>query len=178
MGTRVNPFQKTASLLILGTIVVLLAGCGAANRTVRLEDGYTLKQGSRIQAGNATNVTGNTFEEIDIEKAFKEELDKSLVKNGLNGAGSDAGKSFLLPCKIVEYEQGNAFKRWLLPGWGATALSVQCDLREIPGERTVGSVEARRTVSAGGGYTIGAWKTIFTTVADDVSMEISSKIGK
>jgi len=178
MGTKVHPFQKIASMLILGTIVALLSGCGAANRTARLEDGYTLKPGSKIHAGNATNVTGNAFEEIDVEKTFKEELDKSLAKNGLNGAASGDGKNFFLPCKIVEYEPGSAFKRWLLPGWGATALSVQCDLREIPGERTVGSVEARRTVSAGGGYTIGAWKTIFTTVAEDVSAEIGSKVGK
>ncbi len=35
----------------------------------------------------------------------------------------------------------------------------------------------RRTVSMGGGYTVGAWKTIFAGVSDDLAAEIGSKIG-
>ncbi len=80
----------------------------------------------------------------------------------------------VLACKIVEYDEGNAFKRWLLPGWGATVLSIQCDMKK--GGQLVGSNDARRTVSAGGGYTIGAWRTIFENLAEDVVEDLRSKI--
>jgi hypothetical protein len=40
----------------------------------------------------------------------------------------------------------------------------------------VGSVEARRTVSFGGAYTIGAWKTVFASVAKDVVKELQTQM--
>ena len=80
----------------------------------------------------------------------------------------------MLDCKIVEYDKGNAFKRWLLPGWGSTALSIECNLRE--GSLVVGTIEVRRTIDVGGGYTIGAWRTVFKTVAEDVAKELGAKL--
>jgi hypothetical protein len=46
--------------------------------------------------------------------------------------------------KITEYEAGSAFKRWLLPGYGVTKISVQVTL--LDGETEVGSIVGRRTV--------------------------------
>jgi len=83
-------------------------------------------------------------------------------------------KKLVLDSKILDYDEGNAFKRWLLPGWGATVLTIQSDLRQDG--QLVGTVDAKRTVSAGGGYTIGAWKTIFDNIAGDIVEDLREKI--
>ena len=82
----------------------------------------------------------------------------------------------IMDTKIIDYAEGDAAKRWLMPGSGATILSIQSDLRD--GNDVVGSVDARRTVSAGGLYSVGAWKIIFGDLADDVVTELVSKIPK
>ena len=61
--------------------------------------------------------------------------------------------------RIVGYKKGSAFKRWMMPGWGATELSIRCDLKDDKNNQ-VGSAIASCEVVAGGGYTIGAWKTV------------------
>ena len=104
-----------------------------------------------------------------LTDAFAKELRKETM---LWDGGSDT--KLVLNSKIVEYAKGNAFKRWLLPGWGSTVLTIQCDL--MNGNNVVGSAEARRTVSVGGGYTIGAWKTIFASVSKDVVGDLRSQI--
>jgi hypothetical protein len=78
------------------------------------------------------------------------------------------GDHLIINTKIVEYDEGDAFKRWLLPGWGSTVLSLHCELKDSQSGSIVGNADARRTVSFGGAYTIGAWKTIFASVAKDV----------
>jgi hypothetical protein len=76
-------------------------------------------------------------------------------------------RKLVLISKIVECEPGDAFKRWLLPGWGSTVVSVESELRDA--NQLGGTVRARRTVSFGGAYTIGAWRTICASIAGIVS---------
>jgi hypothetical protein len=87
--------------------------------------------------------------------------------------GSLAIRSF--PSKLVEYDEGDAFKRWLLPGWGSRVLSLHCGLRDTASGKMVRTADARRTVSFGGAYTIGAWKTNFASVAKDVVSDLRSQ---
>ncbi len=61
-----------------------------------------------------------------------------------------------------------------MPGWGSTVLSIQCDLLDT--DRKVGTLDAKRTVDAGGGYTIGAWKNVFRQLALDVVQDMKDKI--
>jgi hypothetical protein len=42
----------------------------------------------------------------------------------------------------------------------------------------VGSADAKRTVDAGGGYTIGAWEGIYKDVATDIVDDVSAQLGK
>ena len=42
----------------------------------------------------------------------------------------------------------------------------------------VGSVDARRTISIGGGYTSGAWRYFFTYLAEDVLEDLKVKFPK
>jgi hypothetical protein len=154
--------------------IFTLYGCGAVAHKVTLQNNYTPQTGTRIEVGTVTNETGQTFE-VNLEQLLTEALTEKLKTEGMLWAGGDGNKIVIIS-KILEYDEGNAFKRWLLPGWGATVLSVQCDLTEA--NRLVGSVDARRTVSAGGGYTIGAWRTIFANLAEDIVEDLRSHIPK
>ena len=155
-------------------VVLAVHGCGTVDHKLTLKDNYTPQTGTSIEVGKVTNATGQTFE-VNVEQLLTEALIQQLQKEGMFLTEGTANK-ILISSKIVEYDEGNAFKRWLLPGWGATVLSVQCDLKE--GSQLVGSVEARRTVSAGGGYTIGAWRTIFTSLAGDIIEDLQGKFPK
>ena len=54
-----------------------------------------------------------------ILKEHIEELSASIKNSNID-----------LEVSILNYEEGNAFKRWLMPGWGATILNVEAILKE------------------------------------------------
>lgn len=165
-------------LVVAVAVLIGLAGCGTTNRNVKFNEGYQITKDARIEVPPAKNTTGKTFTEIDVEKVFTEEITKALGEEGIWADSSYTGSRLLLPCQITEYEPGSAFKRWLLPGYGSTALAVKCELYEQGSANAVGIAEARHTVDAGGGYTIGAWKYIFNNLSKDIAKEIKTKIPK
>ena len=164
--------MRFSSLITVMFLAAIINGCGSVQHKIDLKQGYAPQIGTTVQVGAVTNQTGQKFE-VDVEKMFSDALVDKLSKENLLSAGGNS-PLLLLNSKIVEYEPGNAFKRWLLPGWGSTILTVQCDLKD--GGNLVGSVDARRTVSVGGGYSIGAWRTIFSSLAEDIVDELKSKI--
>ena len=171
MTRRVHFFFFVISCLVL-------IGCGTTNRNVIFHEGYQPPVGTKIEVPSAANATGKTFEEIDIGKTLSEELVAALAKEGINADRAVQGSRLSLPCRITEYEPGDAFKRWLWPTYGSTVLNVTCEIREIESGKMVGTAEAKHTVDAGGAYTIGAWKYIFTNVAQDIAKELKGKLPK
>lgn len=155
--------------------MALLTGCGTVQHKVDLKDKYTPPTDTKIELGRVMNKTGEEFD-IDIKKMLSDSLAKKLKEKELLWSGT-GGSRLLLESNIIEYKKGDAFKRWLLPGWGATVLIIRCDLLD-EANSIVGSVQAKRTVSAGGGYTIGAWNTIFDNLANDVVEDLTKKIKK
>lgn len=171
--------RLAATLSVTALLGLVLSGCGAVSHDATLLGNYVPDPGSRIEVGSVTNASGKvpTVDDqvVNIEQLLTDALMEKLGRKDLLWAGG-GGRKIVLISKIVEYEPGDAFKRWLLPGWGSTVVSVECELRDA--DLLVGTVRARRTVSIGGAYTIGAWRTIFSSVADDVASEVLSKIGK
>jgi len=163
-------------LPLVGTTVIILAlqGCGSVDHQLILKDNYIPRTGMSVEVGMITNETGRTNydEPIGLEGVMRRALHNKLREKGLLATDDNANK-IIIDTKIVEYEQGSAFKRWLLPGWGATVLSVKCDLKEA--NQLIGSLDARRTVSAGGAATRGAWHTIFNSLAEDIIEELQAK---
>jgi hypothetical protein len=76
---------------------------------------------------------------------------------------------------IIEYRKGDAFKRWLWPGYGSTVLVVEATLLDVEGNVDA-SAQANRSVDAGGGYTTGAWEKIFKNVAADLVSDLKVNI--
>lgn len=161
-------------ILLSVLTIMVLTGCGTVQHKVSFKDNYSPQSQTKIEVGTVTNETGETFD-VNIEQMLTDALAEELRKEVMLWDGGNNTK-LVLSSKIVEYAKGDAFKRWLLPGWGSTVLTIQCDLKNA--NKVVGSVEARRTVSIGGGYTIGAWKTIFASLAKDVVKDLRSHIPK
>jgi hypothetical protein len=163
--------------LLLGLV---LTGCGAVSHESALLNNYVPARGMRVELGKVSNATGQAptvdGEILDIERLLAEKLTEKLSDNNLLWARGPE-RRLVLSSRITEYEPGDAFKRWLLPGWGSTVVAVEGELRDDT-DAVVGTVRARRTVSFGGAYTIGAWRGVFGSVADDIVSELRSKIAR
>ena len=171
---------RTACSIGFILLGLVLAGCGAVSHEGTLLNGYVPERGIRIEVGKVTNATGQTptvdGETVNIEQMLTDNLTAKLRDEEFLWAGAP-GRRLVLISKILEYEPGDAFKRWLLPGWGSTVVAVEGELHDET-NTLVGTVQARRTVSFGGAYTIGAWRSIFSSVADDIVSDLRSKIPK
>lgn len=160
---------------ILGCLVLLLlTACGTVQHTVKLNDAFAPPANTLVAVGPVTNQSGHKFE-VSPEQMLSDALTKTLRSEKLLWSEGQ-GSKLVLDSTIVEYEEGNAFKRWLLSGWGSTVLTVRGNLRD--GEKIVGSVDARRTVSFGGLYTVGAWESVFGSIAEDIVSDLRTKIPK
>jgi hypothetical protein len=165
------------SVSIIAIIMSSLVGCGTSHQAVNLESGFQSKANMKVEVGKVTNVTGKEFGEVDVVAMFKDCFTERLQKQNLLSE-DPKGQRLIFDTKITEYEPGNAFKRWLLPGYGSTILGVNCDMKDAETGKLIGTIDARRTVSMGGGYTIGAWRTIVGEVADDVVSKLKQEVVK
>jgi hypothetical protein len=173
----------TRTLHSLGIVLLLgsvLTACGSVSHESALLGHYVPERGTRVEVGKVSNATGQAAavdgEILDIERLLTEKLTEKLRDGDFLWTGG-SHRRLVLNSQITEYEPGDAFKRWLLPGWGATVVAVEGELRDET-DAVVGTVRARRTVSSGGAYTIGAWRSIFGRVADDIVAELRSKIAR
>lgn len=112
---------------------------------------------------------------IDAAALLKTALRRELGKRDALWSNQPGAERFALDVDITEYEAGNAFKRWLLPGYGATVLSVRGTLAKGDGS-AAGAFEHSRGVYAGGLYTVGAWQSIFDAVAADIARDLDNRI--
>lgn len=151
--------------------ILWISGCGTVNTTSDFR-GNLLAADSRFSVGQVTNQSGVEVPEVNLTQLLKDALAKELEEMKMLATTDSNG--LVIDATIVEYQEGSAFKRWLLPGWGATVVTTKCNINDSKGS-LLGTVDAHRTVSAGGGYTIGAWKTIFRDVAKDIVTELKEK---
>jgi len=162
-------------MLFAGILAMVAAGCGSVEHHAAFEAAYAPKAETRIEVGQVANRTEKDISP-ELSQMFNDALSQKLESDHLLWTGGAQGDHLIITTQIVEYEEGNAFQRWLLPGWGSTVLGLHCELKDSGSGRLVGSADARRTVSFGGAYSIGAWKTIFPSVADDVVKDLRSQI--
>lgn len=81
---------------------------------------------------------------------------------------------YVLVCDITGFVEGSAFKRWLLPGWGATIGRVAVMVTDTRSGETVAIVRASATVAAGGLYSVGADQVILGAAVDDVVKQLKA----
>ncbi len=148
-------------------LIFLLSGCFTTNNnfTGLLE---VCDSDFSIKKIAAFNNTGTSFEGINVVDEMRSTVIKAAQDGDLYHPGGE-GSQFNV--SIMEYVKGNAFKRWLLPGYGSTYLKVGGILVNSDGQIIANSY-SERLVHTGGGYTIRAWKRVFGHVARDLISEI------
>jgi hypothetical protein len=132
------------------------------------------RPGSRIELREVTNPSGHVFG-VDAVHLLEEAMARSLQEEGLTWKPGDANH-FVLSLAIRDYRPGDAFKRWLAPGWGSTVLSVDGSLRDAATGELAATIQHRRSIHWGGAYTIGAWRNVFGWVADDIAADLRVRI--
>jgi hypothetical protein len=166
---RAHPFAELA-------LVLLAAGCVAPTGT-KTESELLPRPGSRIELRDVTDESGKRFE-VDAPGMLREAIQESLREEGLAWTPGAAGERFALSLAIREYRPGNAFKRWLAPGYGSTVLGVEGTLRDANTGALAATVVHQRSVHWGGAYTIGEWRSVFGWVADDIAADMRVRIEK
>jgi Domain of unknown function (DUF4410) len=161
--------------LVVCTLALTFTACGAVRHRVDLEPGLSLGERQRIEVADVTNESGKLFN-VPVEQMLRDALSEQLAHADLLWNDPNATSHLTLRAQILDYERGNAFKRWLLPGYGTTVLSVRGELTDATNGSLVASFQARRTVSIGGGYSIGAWHTIFKSVAKDIARDLKKSL--
>ena len=160
-----------AMLLVLS--ILSLAACGTAEHSVRVTDQQAFQTSTKITVGQVINKTGESFD-VDVEAMLRTAMIDALTRENLLGNKNDPGV-ISMNVNIIEYRKGDAFKRWLWPGYGSTVLVVEATLLDTEGNVDA-TAQANRSVDAGGGYTIGAWEKIFDNVAADLVADLKGKI--
>ncbi|MBW2437629.1 MAG: hypothetical protein JRF29_10145 [Deltaproteobacteria bacterium] len=161
------------AVLLIGFLSLIFGGCTNVQHQVRLNKEYIPRENVSIKVAKVVNDTGFEFD-MDIEEMLADALEDQLLEEDLLWLGGE-DPFLLMESKIIGYKKGSAFKRWMMPGWGATELSIRCELKDDK-HNVVGKAAATREVFAGGGYTIGAWKTVFNDVANDVAEDLREQI--
>jgi hypothetical protein len=169
------PKRRQYSIIVLLVILaaVFLGGCANVQHQASFTKNYLPEEDVRIKVAEVVNDTGFNFD-IDIEKMLSDNLEEQLNEENLLCLG-ELEPNLFLKSRIIGYKKGSAFKRWMMPGWGATELSIHCDLKDGK-NNLVGSAAASREIVAGGLYTVGAWETIFKEVANDVAEDLRNQI--
>ncbi|GAF81397.1 unnamed protein product [marine sediment metagenome] len=174
MKNRNAPTPRMVPILCVLFILPIVSGCGAVRHQMISEKDYRFKTNTGVEVGAITNETD--FEiDFDYQPIFKDAIVKELKKHRLLWT-EDKEIKLVLGIKIVRYEKGSAFHRWILPTMGKTVLEVEGEYKEA--DSIVATCRALRTIEWGGGYTIGAWKSVFKDVAKDLVKDLRAKIPK
>ncbi len=152
-------------------LALLLNSCGTVSTKSKFEPDLTPAADTMFEVLSVSNETGESFD-FEAENELKQQLSEKLKKSRYLWTNEESRIG--LNVRIVDYKKGNAFKRWLMPGFGSTLIRVEADM--IQDGEIIGTVNALRTVSFGGGYSIGAWRTVFSKISKDIVKELSNKI--
>ena len=164
--------MKKISVLVLAIVAaIIMTGCGTKSAFIQPPGAPPINSSDGFKVGNVEDLSGFQFKPDDndafsLKEAMSAALDSALAKQGLTGAGP-----YSVNVNILFYAPGNAFVRWLLPGAGSTLLSVEAFIVDEQSVQ-VAKIPVERHISAGGGFTIGAYKYIFKDVAEEISSVI------
>jgi len=154
-------------------LVVLMLGSCAAPRPQPIGPAPALSTAARIELVAVRG--GRADRDIDAAGLLEAALRRELARRGVSWANQPGAQRYTLAMEITEYEAGDAFKRWLLPGYGATVLRVRGTIT-APDGAPAGTFEHGCGVYAGGVFTIGAWRQVFNEVAADIARDLDYRI--
>jgi len=161
---KVLGFKQRALAVLM--LISVMSACSTTS-TIEVVDESAFSEAFTIDTVVVNNATGEEFD-IDVEALLGDAVREELSDKNLSGVG---GLDYTLMVSIIQYDEGNAFARWVMPGLGKTVLSVEATLIDAD-ERVLAESQATRSIGAGGGFTIGAWQVVFSDVADSLVADL------
>ena len=143
-----------------------------------MEADASLKDYNVIELMPAINETGETFEFNVIEELTEKVALRLSEKGYIVEKTTMSEEALVIKNSLMSYKPGNAFERWLMPGAGVTQATVKTTLIDKKTGDVLGEMVTSESVSAGGLYSAGAYKTILDTIAKGIAKEIDSRIKK
>lgn len=164
---------------IVSTFLVIaslaLMGCSTTSNLHRTQETTYLPADSKFTVGETFDNSGYVFsdpkEKFSLSDSMAGSLNAALSMEGLAGSNS----KYVIKTKITEYAPGNAFTRWVIPGAGATKLSMESTIYTSDNIE-IARIPVQRSIAAGGGYTIDAWKYVFGDVAKETVKVIKTQL--
>ncbi len=156
------------------TLIFLLSGCATPGSGTGPTKNLEQLADYQYSLGRVT-IPKDADYEIDAAGMLRSAMEISLREKGLLIDRASAANRYIINAHILDYEMGSAFKRWLLPGYGSTILSVHTEITDPQSNAVVAELEHRQMIGAGGFYTVGAWEGVFASVADDIVRDIQRK---
>jgi hypothetical protein len=167
--------MKKSVLPVIVFLVLFMSGCSMKSNLYHSNDTTFLPADAKFQVGETIDVSGYVFpdqsEKFSLNDAMTGSLNSAL---SIDGLASDQAK-YVIKTKITSYAPGNAFTRWLIPGAGATKLSTESVILTKDNVE-IARIPVERSIAAGGGYTINAWKYVFDEVAKETSRVIKAQL--
>ncbi len=153
---------------ILLVIVILLTSCvtQSANQYINTFDVTKYKT---IQIEPCIDRTKNSASR-DIAGEATKSLREKISESGLFEI-KDIGE-LMLTCDVERFVEGSAFKRWLMPGWGATKAKITVMIWEKSSQTVLTVLSSVATVESGGLYTLGADQYIIGVAIDDIVTQL------
>jgi hypothetical protein len=164
-----NLYLQIARVMTLA-IAISSAGCAtqSVNQYVRPFDAGKYKT-VRIQP--CTNRTG-TDSSRNIADEATQSLNKKIADSGLFAIKTDG--ELMLSCDVESFVEGNALKRWFLPGWGATKAKISVMVWEAASQTVLTVLTSIATVESGGLYTVGADQYIIDVAINDIVSQLTN----
>lgn len=169
----------SCSRFLLPTLsIFLFVACATTKPQISLTPGASLSSYRILAVARPTVPEHQDGYSLDVAATFQEDLKAALESKGyqvFDVAGAPPG-ALVVQCTFVSYEEGNAFKRWLLPGWGSTEATVSTKLVDKKTGEHLGDLLSKQQVAAGGLLSVGAYRQILKSVAAEVATAIDTKI--
>lgn len=166
---------RRISVLLVCFVVLLLAGCSTKSQVYMPDQTIHIAKNSKFAVGETLDISGFVFEDqsekFSLSDAMAGSINAALAIDGLSGSSTQ----YTIKTKITGYAPGNAFARWLIPGAGATELKIESVIVGSDGQE-VARIPVERSIAAGGGYTIKAYKYVFDDVAKELVRVIKERL--
>lgn len=160
--------------LVAGVLATL--GCRHWGVELDLDPGYQPGPAIEVEVGEVINETSQTFD-VDVEAMMAGELSKALAFSLAHRDIASSPRTLRLRTQILEYHPGNALKRWIAPGWGASTIRVHCDLEDVAQRDIVGRIDLRKSIEAGGLLSVGGWHRVLEVTAQGIAEKIRIEHG-
>jgi hypothetical protein len=162
--------KQYRSVWLLG-VAVVLSGCAATSQVATdFVTGPRLELPISIRIQPCVDRTGTQV--TDLAAQATQEFVEQLSDSDEFTVASDG--AYQLVCEVTDFLPGNAVKRWILPGWGATVGRVSAMVQEAHSGRIEVITEGVATIGSGGLYTIGARQYIVPVAVRDTVVRLQA----